>query len=171
MNGNVKKAVLRVLLLKEEFSKKELSEAVKFISNNLEADLFDYLADNKQNIEKKRSPTKPITDQISRAVTELKEKDIEKYNLLKNFDLSIRKGELLPRMDSIRQLGIRFSKEFDAGKSRKEGIPRLMNLLSKVSITELKSTIIETVEETGRESSEYAELANFLIHGDSKKST
>lgn len=169
MNSNTRKAILKILLLKEEHTKKELTEAVEFISNNSEIDLFEYLSDNKRNLGIKKTPSKTIVDQTSKAVVELKDKDYEKYKLLKSFDLLVRKGELLPRMDVIKQLGAKFNKEFEAGKSRKEGIPKLMALLASVPIMELKNIITEITDESGKESSEYAELANYLIHGNANK--
>ena len=118
---------------------------------------------------KNSSSTKVVSEQISKAIIELQDQDIEKFELLKGFDLLLRKGELLPRLDSIKQLGARFSKEYEAGKSRKESIPRLMNLLVTVPTPELKATITKIVNEAGKKNSEYAELANYLIHGDSNK--
>jgi len=165
MNSNTRKAILKILLLKEDHTQKELSEAVKFISSNSETDVLKYLAGNKLSSRSKKSSVKNIEDQTSKAVIELKGKDEEKYQLLKSFDLLVRQGELLPRLDAIKQLGARLDKGFEAGKSRKEGVPRLMRLLVNVPMVELKNIITEVTDESGKESSEYAELANYLIHG------
>lgn len=165
MKQNVKKAVLKILLLQTEFTKKELSEAVEFISDKTENDILSLLADKKNK--KKPSPEKgnAITDQMSKAVSDLKTVDYEKYQLLKIFDQHLRNNELLPRLDSIKKLGASFSKEFVSGKSRKDTIPKLMALLAEVSIEELKHTITNILNESGHENSEYADLANYIIHG------
>lgn len=171
MNKNIRKAILSILLLQEEFTKEELAKAVQYISSDSSNDLFDYLVNSKQSTRKSSAPSKSVTDQTSRVILELKENDHDKYELLRNFDSLVRKGELLPRLDLVKKLGARLSKEFQAGKSRKESIPRLMGLLVDLPIIELENLINDVIGESGREKSEYADLAEYLIHGDSKSST
>jgi len=171
MNKKTRRAILKILLLQEEFSKKELDEAVRFLSDNTEKDIIKFLSiQAKENKVSSKSQTS-FSEQTSKAVLSLKGKDQEKYEILRNFDSLLRKGELLSRLDSIKKFGAQFSKEFDAGKSRAEAIPKLISLLSDLDIDELKLIIKDVLDESGKESSEYAELANFLIKGRIEKGT
>lgn len=165
MNAKTRRAVLKLLLLQEEFTKKELGEAVEFLSNNSAGDIFEYLTTRSKAIKDTKKQQTPFSEQTSQAILNLKDKDTDKYELLRNFDSLLRKGELLSRLDSIKKFGAQFSKEYEAGKSRTEAIPKLMSVLSEIDIAELKSIIRDVVEDSGKENSEYVELANYLIKG------
>lgn len=165
MRPNVKKAVLKILLLQTEFKEKDLSEAVRFISDKSEDDILSFLAD-KMKIKKPLSEKgASVTDQTSKAVNNLKSVDFEKYKLLKMFDQYLRNNKLLPHLDDIKKFGVSFSKEFVSGKSRKDTIPKLMALLADMPIQELKHAITNIISESEHENSEYVDLANYIIYG------
>ena len=172
MKTKTRQAVLKLLLLQEEFTRKELEEAVEYISDNEFSDVVSFL--RKRTSIKEASKTdsaSPLIEGRSQVLMDLESKDPTKFELLSEFDSLLRKGELTPKMDYIKKVGASYSKEFNPGRSRKETIPRFITLLASLSIDQIRSVITSVIEETGSDESEYAALANYLIHGQSRDST
>jgi len=165
MNTKIRQVILKILLLEEEFTKKELNEAVKFMSENKIDNVIDYLSRTTKaiNSERKKTNTKSI-----KLLDSLKDSDKQKYKLLKELESLLQRGILLPKLDSIKKFSSQFTKEFNAGKSRKEAIPKLIELLMSTPNVELEKIINELLKTSGQKESEYALLADFLIQGKNK---
>ncbi len=169
MKARVRLAVLKILLLKEEFSEKELSEAVSIITEKKEEELLKWLAqDNGRRDRKKSASPKRIDEQKSKVVLAIKDSEPERYTILNKMDELMRKGVLLPKMQDFRRVGAEISKNYDAGKYRKEAISRLMEILVKEPmdrLEDLDKKLMDQAENTGQKQDEYQNLAAFLIHG------
>lgn len=171
MSSKIKPAALKILLIQEEFTEKEIREAIKLIQGEgVSTPLFRYLNKEQPNSSKKQKRgSKPLDGQRSKAVLELENKDPEKFAILSEFDLLLRKGVILKRLEDIKGFANRISKDFPKVKARKEGISKLMGLLSNMPLEKIKTIIEETINESKfkLKRSEYQELAQFIIHGDS----
>lgn len=171
MNTRVRQAVLKILLLQEEFTQKELQEAAGYVSKNNIDVILSALGGRNSVKDTANGKRTPLVDGQSQVLAELKEEEPEKYKLLSKLDSSLRKGELVPKMATIKKVGASYSKKFTPGKSRKEAIPRLITLLSSMPIEQIHGAIEYIVSEAGGEGNEYADLANYLIYGERRKST
>ncbi|KWB96630.1 hypothetical protein WL44_02225 [Burkholderia ubonensis] len=102
----------------------------------------------------------------SRAVLALKDKDIEKFRVLSEFDALIRRGQLLPTNDDLRRFGERLTKDFEPKKARKETISALMSVLANHSVKDIEE-LIEFSASFGvaGNTDEYQRLAHYLIKG------
>lgn len=109
--------------------------------------------------------SKSISEQRSKAVLDLRNVDIKKYELLSEFDLLVRKGEILENPTDIRKLGIELSKDFPNSKSRKQLVSQLMKLLAQKSIDEIQELLSNLVSSSKIKESEYQRLAKFIISG------
>jgi hypothetical protein len=175
MNSKVVQIALRISLLKEEFSEAEITEAVKFLEEQGSASaLLAFLAGRKTvdfTFEKKRSrhKSKPLKEYRSKAVLELEDNDPEKYQLLAEFDSLIREGKILPKLEDIKKLGERLSKDFAPKNSRREAISKLMSLIANRPVDEIGEIIRRTLSSAQFENqnSDYQELARFIISGKS----
>jgi hypothetical protein len=162
-----KLAVVRILSLHTEFSDEEINDAITFIEKNDLAKIFNF-----SNIgQKQRTPTE-ITQRPaqrpSRILLEIKETDPEKFEFLSLFDQKIRDGVILSSLDEIRRVGTSIDKSFYSGKSLKDATPKLIALLSRLSITEMHKVVENILAESstvGRQDDSYNELATFLIRG------
>lgn len=165
MNTKIRQAILKILLLEEEFTKKELNEAARFMSENKIENVIDYLSRTTRTIssERKKTYTKP-----TKIIDSIKDSDKQKYKLLKELESLLQRGVLLPKLDSMKKFSSQFTKEFNAGKSRKEAIPKLIELLMSTPNLELEGIINELLKTSGQKESEYALLADFLIRGKNK---
>ncbi len=170
MKKRVRQAVLKVMLLQEEFTKSELSEAAAFLSNGEAGDLIEYLRDRKTRAGNRNVST-PASDKrtISKVVKQLEHSDPERYNILTEFESMVRDGSVLREPGDIKKLGIAASKHFQPGKSRKDSIPRLMEVLAAMPMDEMKDTVRKVTEQSKASAegeSSYGRLARYIIHGD-----
>lgn len=169
MKSRVKLAVLKILSLREEFSEKELSEAVDLISKGKTKNLLASLTEGRRPVSRKIARNvKRIDEQQSRAVTELRDNEPERYELLYELDCLLRKGVLLPRLEDVRRLGGELKKDFETGKSRKIAVPRLMDVLANEPLDRargLAKRLLAEAADVGGKDAEYQKLAAFLIHG------
>jgi hypothetical protein len=172
MNSKIKRAALKISLIQEEFTEKEISAAIKLIQGKSDpTTLLRYL--NKEQFystkkKKQKRTTKPFEEQQSKAVMDLEDKDPEKFMILSKFDMLLRKGVVLKKLDDIKDFANRLSKDFPKVKARRDGISKLMGLLVVMPIDHIKINIEQAISESNSklESSEYQELAQFIIHGD-----
>ena len=167
MTTKTKLAALRILALREEFSERELRNALS-LAKELSGVLALGATQKGASAQSVRAHTSTLSGSKSRIVTELRERDPDRYSILSNIDHSIRLGSILPRMSDIRRVGCSIDKGFVSGKSKKDAIPRLMETLAKLSVSELEHAYEtwkrERPSHNGR-STEYDELAEFLIKG------
>jgi len=171
MKRRVKLAIDRILDLRSEFQDIEILEAMKYIQEYV----FNSSSKVPVNVEsrikssrKKKTPTKRSAG-ISRTVFELKGKDPEKFEILLIVDQLLRAGEVLPTLDNIRELGSSIDKNFIAGKTRKESIPKFLKLIASLPIDRLKALINNVVKSANDhpydDNEAYRNLASFLIQG------
>ena len=171
MKSKVKQAALKILLIQEEYSASEIDEAIKLIKDDSEAPaLITYLASGNyksQHKVKSKKSQKSISEQTSKVVLELKESDPVKFSLLSEFDSLLRKGLILKKLNDIKTFASGLSKEFPETKGRRDAIPKLVALLAELPNEKIKELVEKALTESklSPESSEYQELAQFLIHG------
>lgn len=173
MSGKVRQAVLRILLLTQEFSPAELAEAASLISGQTEDDLLDFLKrlpSKQKSTPSQSEESKTRTNGETRALRELKAVDEEKYNILREFDSAIREGAILKTLDDIRTFVRTISKDFDPGKSRKEALGRLMTLLAEMDIDSIQAVLTKLPSQPNDEENSYHRLANQILSGQHKKS-
>lgn len=175
MTSRIKQLALKILLLKEEFSEKEISEAVALLRDyGTQSAIIEYLAREQPEERPRERPkptSKPLDHGQSKAVTELAEKDEEKFKILSEFDSLLRKEKILPTAEDIRQLGNSISKDFPKVKSRKDGVIKLVKLLAEKSPNEVREILQACLAELtqSQDTSEYQQLANFIISGSSDR--
>ena len=165
MNKRVRQAVLKLMLLQEEFTNKELAEAADVVSS----DIGEFLREQRPKRRAARAPASTSTaDQRSKIVRRLKDSDPQRYSILSEFELMLRRQEPPPSLEDIRHIGRAISKDFLPGKSRKEAIPRLMTLLVKMPpemLREKLSKVLDNVQLGEGYESSYQKLAQYLIQG------
>mgnify|MGYP007037747583 CR=1 FL=1 len=176
MTRSTRSLALRIAQLIEDHSDKELRDAIDLLrSHGHDSTLLAYLAgDTKPAVRSKQrdsgpSTSKPLSETTSRAVLKLRDENPEKFKLLSEFDLMVRRGQLLPTHEDLRRFGERISKEFEPRKSRKETIGALMAVLAERPIAEVER-LIEFAASFGiaGATDEYQRLAQFLIKGKSE---
>ena len=169
MNRKVRQAALRILLLTEEFSSDELAEALSLIGGQKDEDLGEFL--KRMASSPKRSAR---TDAASasrgqgetRALQELKSIDIEKYQVLRDFENAIRERRVLRDLDEFRAFGRILGKDFTPGKSRKEALTRLMSVLAQLDVDSIRSAIAKApLRIASDDETSFRRLANQIISG------
>ncbi len=173
MNSKVVQIALRICLIKEEFSENEILEAIKLLEDHGSASiLLDYLAGRKAASKTRRSKhkSKSTIEQRSRVIISLQDEEPEKFELLSEFDSMIRQGKILSELDDIKRLGEQLSKDFAPKNSRRDAIDKLIDLLAKRQVDEIR-TIIRTVSssDSKNKDNDYQELARFIITGRSSQ--
>lgn len=175
MNNRITQIALKISIIKEEYPEADIFEAVKLLEGHGSSSaLLDYLANRKVTNGGTRGKTpgrknKSIDEQRSKAVLELEDKDPAKFQILSEFDVLVRKCTILPELDDIKRLGERLSKDFKPKNSRKEAISKLMTLLAKLPLEEIKEILRLTRSSNNDRSTEYHDLAQFLITGKSSQ--
>jgi hypothetical protein len=171
MKNRVSLIALRIAAIKEEFSESEIHEAVKFLEEQgSTSSLLTFLTGSRGESNakpKSNRKVKSIWEQRSKAVLELEHKDPEKFQVLSEFDLLLRKSGVLPEVDDIKRVGERLSKNFSSRSSRRESISKLMGLLATRPLDEIREVVRNTLS-TARideKDSDYQRLAQFLITG------
>lgn len=174
MTHSTKSIALRIALLLEEHTEKEIENAVSLLhKHGYDSILLSYLAKTVQiGGSKRRIPQtkenrhKPLDESTSRAVLKLREIDPEKYRVLREFDLMVRRGQILSTNEDVRRFGEHVSKGFEPRKSRKETIGPLMDAMSERSMHEI-DRLVKFAISFGVEGNtdEYQRLAQYLIKG------
>jgi hypothetical protein len=168
MNKRSRQAVLRIQLLVEEFSPQELSEALAFLGGQPAEDLLQFLdrmkASTAGGSSSPKTPrgkgTKP-----SRALDAIRESDPEKYELLRTFEEQMWHGERLRSLHDVRTFGQTLDKDFDPGKSRQEGIGRLIKKLVEMKLEDLREIIRRVPVSSAEESEAFLRLSRHIISG------
>lgn len=171
MKNHVPLIALRIAAIHEEFSEREIVEAVKLLeAQGSTSALLDYLANSRREADAKRRfhrKSKSIEDQRSKAVMALEGKDPDKFQVLSEFDALLRKSSVLPEVDDIRRFGERLSKSFSPRSSRRESIGKLMALLAERPLDEIREAVKSTLStaRADERDSDYQRLAQFIITG------
>lgn len=170
MNKSTFSVALRIALLIEEFSERELQEAALLIeARGGRSFLLDYISGS--SLQKKRTgskktitPRKEVNQ--SKVLSELKLHEPEKFGLLSEFEAMLRRGAVLPAFEDIKRFGEQLSKKFVPRKSRKESISPLIALIAERSLDEIRKVIDLGASFDGSGTSdEYQRLAKFLVRG------
>ncbi|MGH7171346.1 MAG: hypothetical protein ACRELG_13800 [Gemmataceae bacterium] len=173
MNRRIRQAMLKILLLREEFSAQELSEAVALIDGGEEnvLALLKRIAPESPQQAAPRSPGASFsTKGETRALQELKHSDGEKYEVLRDFETLIREGSTLQTLDEFRAFGKILGKDFSPGKSRKEALARLMALLAHMDLDSIRAALNRLPASTTQEATAFHRLADKIISGASDRS-
>ena len=168
METRARLAALRILALREEFSKAELHDALSLAEQVSVALGSKKPTRHAKILDSVQANIRSLSGSESRVVTELRQRDPDRYSILSEIDRSIRLGSMLPRLSDIRRAGCSLDKGFAGGRSKKDAIPRLMAKLAQLSIPELQQTYEIWKHETlgyGDADTEYDDLADFLIRG------
>ncbi len=165
---------LRIALLLEEHSERELQSAVKLLrERGSRSVLLDLLNGEHEPTPPKykgqTSPSRPIEETTSLAVLQLREADPDKYRLLSEFDKMVRRGQVLATLEDLKRFGERISKDFQPRKSRKDTIGRLVATMAERPLRDIER-LVEFAASFGvaGDTDEYQRLAQFLIKGRSK---
>lgn len=171
MNSKIIQAALKILLIKEEYTENEIIEAIKLIGgdgqNSSLIDFFNKEGNRQPQKKELKKGEKKISDQTSKVIVALENSDPKKFSVLSEFELLIKKGILLTKVSDIRTLALKISKDFPEIKSRRDAIPKFIELLANTPLEILKNIIEEAaiLSKLPHDSSEYQELAHFLITG------
>jgi hypothetical protein len=176
MKSRILQVALRIALIKEEFSEKEIIEAVKLLKQQgISSNLLTYLANqNKEASKASKNFTRKKTnteEQSSQVLMELEKEEPEKYQVLSEFESLLRQGRVMRDSSEIRKLGEQLSKDFSAKSSRTELINKLISLLSAHPIEEIKEIVQSSLSSSNIEGNEYEQLASFIITGKPTQNT
>jgi len=162
---------LRIALLLEEHSERELQSAVKLLrERGSKSALLNLLSAERESTPPKSkgttAPSRPIEETTSLAVLQLREVDQDKYRLLSEFDKMVRRGQVLATLEDLKRFGERISKDFQPRKSRKDTIGHLVATMAEKPLTEIER-LVEFAASFGvaGDTDEYQRLAQFLIKG------
>lgn len=174
MKPRIRLAVLKVLSLQAEFSSSELEEAYKFIESSQLKDIFGLDKVVRQNSSAKSttgsgSVKKSMRSTASEAILErVKQDDLEKYKLLDSLETQLRSSGLELKLDVIRKIAFSIDKSIDLGKSKKDAIPKFIELLARISLDDV-SRIIQQIsnaqESSSSNSNKYFKLASYIVKG------
>lgn len=164
---------LRIAQLVEENSEAELQEAVALLEKyGTRSHLLDYFARRKahnRNSQPKGQSSRTqvrLDDTPSRTVLRLRESDPDKFRLLSEFSLLLRRGQVLSTLEDLKSFGERISKDFQSRDSRKKTVSALLSVLAQLPLEEIEK-LIEFAATFGVAggTDEYQRLAQFLIKG------
>lgn len=162
---------LRLAEICEEFSESEIQSAKRILEEHgVASSLLTCVAKRTKQprlTHKRAAKGKRIDEQRSKAIIEIEQSDPEKYQVLAEFDNLLRKGRVFPTQDEVRKLGEKLSKEYTAKNSRRESISRLMTLMVKLPLNEIRDLLKMSLSESKVDEGEgdYQRLAQFLITG------
>jgi hypothetical protein len=164
-----RQAALRIQLILEEFTKDELASGLALIDTARDDDLFKFLSRKSA----RPYPGPPTSESASHpnrkfVLSSLKQLEPEKYSIIRDFEKALRDGSILSTLGDCRSFGRGLSKEFDAGKSRKDCIARLVAALSVMTIDEVRAAISRGSSYNERDGAEaFRQLAAHIITGGS----
>jgi len=171
MNSSPLALALRIALLLEEHSDREIQAAVRLLrEQGTRSALLDLLGGEREpTAAKAKKPSNrpgPIEETASLAVLQLREVDQDKYRLLSEFDKMVRRGQVLAAHEDLKRFGERISKSFEPRKSRKDTIGHLMATVAERPLAEIEG-LVEFAASFGvaGDTDEYQRLAQFLIRG------
>ena len=175
MNNQTHALALRIALILEEASPKELAEAINILrQNGYRSDLLKFLSEsprtNRQKPEKRVSSvpkaSKPIDQVTSKAVLDLEKSAPEKHKILAEFDRLVRQKKVLPTNESLRRFGEKVSKNFRPRSARKDNISAVMAVLAPMPLGDIEMHVKGALDNSPRGAiDEYRNLANYLMHG------
>jgi histone H3/H4 len=170
----IKLAVARVLALHAEFSPAELAEAYDYLENSSLGKNFGVCSKNPRPSDLMDKPIGIRSEQerssaSAHILNALQATDQEKYRLLDELERILRSNKPAIRMDEIRRIATSIDKEKDIGKSKKEAIPKLLEVLAANPIDDIRSFARPIFRKTlSRKESDdsYNKLAKYLVRGE-----
>ena len=175
MSEKSRVAALRIAQLREEYSPKELADAVSLLKRfGGTSDLLEYLSGNKADVRPGTAGSirdasrvsKPLDQITSRAVKDIADSDPKKHEILKEFDRLLRQGRVFETNSEIRRFGEAVSKEFRSGPTRKDNISALMTVLTSLSLGDLSEVVNDALRKSSSEKADdYQRLAQYLMRG------
>lgn len=169
MTRRGREAALRIQLLLEEFAPNELSEGLSLLGGANGEDVVEFLVRRIAPSQSQRHLPIHAGRDRDDVMSDLRRTAPEKYDVIREFDMRLRNGTLLPTLDSCRAFGKDLSKDFQAGKSRKDCIGRLIGTLAGMNVEEIRTAISRAPSYADKNSSEpYRRLASHIISGTSR---
>lgn len=174
MKPKIRLAVLKVLALQAEFTPSELEEAYKFIEGSPLKNILGLDKSRRQNVSVKaarssESKKDAVRSSASEAVLErVRRDDVGRYNLLDALEKKLRNSGLDLRLDSLRKIAFSIDKSIDLGKSKKEAIPKLLELLARVPLDDAERVVHQIYNEqknSDSSSNKYFKLASYIVEG------
>lgn len=172
MKSKILQIALQIALIQEEFSETEISEAINLLEKEgVTSNLFKYLSSNRDTKSRRNAFSSKTTSELSKVqrLRDLEKNEPEKYQLIIQFQSSLKNKELLPEPLAIRILCETLEKNFSAKKSRLDLINQLIELLISRTIEEIEKIINEVKAKEKNQEDPYYKLSKFLIEGDSIK--
>ncbi|WP_414529789.1 hypothetical protein [Nodularia chucula] len=135
------------------------------------SNLFKYLSSNRDTKSQPNAFSSKTTSGLPKIqrLRDLENNEPEKYQLIIQFQSSLKNKELLTENISIRRLCESLDKNFLPKKSRSELINQLIELLISRTIEEIEKIINEVKAKEKNQEDSYYKLSKFLIEGDSSK--
>ncbi|MEB3278162.1 MAG: hypothetical protein VKK42_04480 [Lyngbya sp.] len=175
VNNKVIQLALKISLLEVEYSQDEIALAIELLEeNNLPSELLSYLGKNLplsqsnktvKKSTKTASSKKGIDKNKLKSLTELENRDPDKYQILLDFCDSVLMEEALPSLSEMRRLGNFLSNNFSPAKTKQATLDIIIQLLAERSLEEIKAIINDTISSHKNKSNSYLNLATYLIEG------
>jgi len=106
MNKRIRQAALKLMLLQEEFTKKELDEAAAILASGENKSLLDFLSSKPTSPRRPNEPQRQNGNGLFRVFQELENSDPKKYQLLTEFETMVRDKSVLESLDDLRRFGL-----------------------------------------------------------------
>ena len=170
MNSKILQIALRITLIKEEFTEKDILEAVMLLESlsNTSA-LLSYLAG------RKIPPIKPTESQDSKRPMKkqppssillgLKKESPGKFKILSNLEYLLLSGSVLLKTEELNQFAEHINKEFVPGSSRQDTIEKLMGILIERTMQDIEQIFQEITSLSEGQGDAYQQLASFILSG------
>ncbi len=167
MSGRARETMLRIRTLIDDLSPAELAEAI----NLLQVRQKQVLSVRAKNPSARRgrkggAESSDLSKKgESRVLQQLKLEDEEKYQVLRDFETSVREGVLLKTLDDFRSFGTVLGKKFGPVKSVKDALPKVMGALATMDLDNIKSAIEKAATRNSNDENAFRRLANRIISG------
>lgn len=149
-----RKLRLKVALLLEDYSEKELLKAI------------DSFKDCTNTANKGSKKSKPFDKQQTLIINKITASEPEKGAVLQRFDDALRRKDILQSFSELKSFGIKVDKRLGLCKSRNAIVPKLIVSLSDLPIEKVKRLIEQaTTQNQSSSSTDYLSLANYIIAG------
>jgi hypothetical protein len=162
----------RIAEIEKAFSAREIRQAVKLLEKSRSTSQVQafLLQDRSLRQRKRTSPKrkrKPLEQERSKAVLNLERKDPEKYAVLSEFDILLRKGSVLAEVAELKRLGKSLSKTFSTKNARRDAIGKVMKVLAEKPLPEIRQVVanVLSAHKDNDGDSDYYNLAQFIITG------
>ncbi len=163
----IKMAALRIALIQEEFSARELQEALLLLDRGSIGPTVRQLKTGARPGTVRR---KSVSNTIPRnkAIRWLQESDPEKYAALSDFEVRLRRGDILPSLDDVKEFAIALGVELEGVRSRKNALPRLLTELADKDLKTFRRAVAHA-EGARNDDGAFSQLAEYIVSGTSRR--